>query len=172
MASGLTDKGVQEYGGKTLDEHSQRTIDHEIDVSRFHMVVREFSAAHKVPHTWQQDRLKLKRGIHPDAYFTVGANHFFLEIERQRMIGKNGRPAVITKLERYFDYYDTAECENAWGFRRYRIVVVVQTEERRTNLLAALGTDLRHRMFWIASEENDCKDFKTPKGDTFTFSDV
>src|SRR5690349_13821108 len=38
-ACGLTDRSVGEYGGKTFDEHSVRTLDHEIDISLFHITL-------------------------------------------------------------------------------------------------------------------------------------
>lgn len=41
---GLSDKGVRDYGGglsKSFDEHSARTLDHEVEISWFHMALDE-----------------------------------------------------------------------------------------------------------------------------------
>lgn len=110
---------------------------------------------------WQQTDLKT-RTIHPDAYLAVtdprqpeGSNthHFFLEIERSKASKyKDGEPSILRKLARYYDLFDTPECEKDWGFRQFRVIVVQRTEKRRMNLCRAFPEKYRHRMFWLTAE--------------------
>jgi hypothetical protein len=177
-AYGLRDKGVKEYGGKAFDEHSKRTLDHELAISQSHVSLGRFCAANRLLLSWQQQGLK--KMIHPDAYFSItdpkktgsNTNHFFLEIERAKIGNyKDGEPSIARKLKRYYDYYNTPGCEEAWGFRTYRVVTLLRNDERRNNLLRAMQADLNHRMFWLGVESNHTGDFRTPRGDTFSFAD-
>src|SRR5229473_855099 len=71
---GLSDKGVDLHPGdhfhepccKTFDEHSERTLDHELEISYFHMALAKQFGNFIY---WQQS--ELKRGIHPDALFKI-----------------------------------------------------------------------------------------------------
>jgi hypothetical protein len=147
-ACGLTDAGVELCGeGKTFDEHSERTVDHELDVAFFHLALQEVCDEHGYTLRWQQSGLK--HGINPDAYFSLtnprkedkNTHHFFLEIERAKIGNyKEGEPSIIRKLKRYYDYYNTPGCEDAWGFRTYRVVTVMRNDERRANLLRAIAS--------------------------------
>ena len=177
-ACGLTDKGVAEFGGKTFDEHSERTLDHELEISYFHMALQEFCDHRGLVLRWKQS--DLKHGVNPDAYFSItdptkdskNTNHFFLEVERAKIGNyKDGEPSIIRKLKGYYEYYNSEDCEKAWGFKTYRLIVVLRNDERRANLLHAMQAELKHRMFWI-SIEGTLADFRTPKGDTFSLSDL
>lgn len=178
-ACGLTDAGVQFSGqGKTFDEHSERTLDHELGISFFHLSLQELCDRNQLTLCWQQS--DLKHGVNPDAYFSVtnpekegkNTHHFFLEIERAKIGNyKDGEPSIIRKLKRYYDYYNTHGCEEAWGFRTYRVVTVLRNDDRRTNLLRAMQPELNHRMFWLGVESNRTADFRTPKGDLLSFPD-
>lgn len=161
---GLSDRAVRDYGGelsKTFDDHSARTLDHELEMSYFHMAVDQLRGKHGWTLYWQQADLKTKT-IHPDAYFAItdpkkpdGMNtlHFFLEIERSKVSKyKEGEPSILKKLARYYDLFDTPDCEKDWGFRQFRVIVVQRTEERRTNLCKAFLKKHRHRMFWLTTE--------------------
>jgi hypothetical protein len=168
FAYGLTDKGVKEYGGKTFNEHSHRTIDHELAITNFHIELRTFCASHGLELYWQQSALK--KGIHPDAYFSItdpkkegkNTNHFFLEIERAK-IGHvvNGVPSIMKKLGHYYETYNTDGCQKDWGFKTFRVIVVLPTVRRLGNLLGALESEYEHRMFWLTSSQS--VDYATPK---------
>jgi hypothetical protein len=99
----------------------------------------------------------LQKTNYAEALFALskdGAFCFFLETEKSKL-GKyvNGKPQIIRKLARYYDYYNSADCEQEWDFKKFRVVVIVQTEERRKNLLRHLFSgNLNHRMFCIATE--------------------
>src|SRR6266851_1001712 len=150
---GLSDKGVDhpdvEYPeAKSFDEHSERTLDHELEISYFHMALSRFWRDTDNPGLyWQQ--ADLKRGIHPDALFKLqtpkGEYAFFLEIEK----GKKNFEALTTKLDRYAKYYETHDCEKDWGFRNFRVVIVKKNDVRRQNLLKELHGKLPHKMFWL-----------------------
>ncbi len=158
---GLTDRAVDEYGGKPFDDHAARTLDHELEISYFHIAVAQLCETDGRPLYWQQTDLKTK-SIHPDAYFAItdlerpegkNTHHFFLEVERSKVSSyKDGEPSILRKLARYYDLFDTQACERDWGFRQFRVVVVQRTEERRRNLSSAFPKRYRHRMFWLTTE--------------------
>jgi hypothetical protein len=168
---GLSDKGVEHVveelpflalTAKTFDEHSQRTLDHELEISFFHSALKKFCHANGFELHWQQKDLK-KKTVAPDAYFAItdpklpgGENtlHYFLEIERSKIGNiKNGEPSIIRKLGKYYDYFNSDECEKEWQhFRQFRVIVVQRNEHRRQHLLRALGASFAHRMFWLTSE--------------------
>ena len=154
---GLSDKAVKDFGGKTFDEHSARTLDHELEISFFHIALKRFCEEKNLQLYWQQS--DLKRGIHPDALFaittSIGAFPFFLEVEKQRIIGRSGKeePKVIKKLTRFADYYNTSECQKDWNFKTFRVVVVSKSETVRDNLHALLKEKLPYPMFMLTSEQ-------------------
>lgn len=181
---GLSDKGCRLNAtelflwdnGKTFDEHSQRTLDHELEISFFHIALKEFCKRNGFKLYWQQADLKC--GIHPDAYFAItdptkpenkNTFHYFLEMERSKLAKYvNGEPQIMQMLGKYYDYYDTDKCEKEWNFRRYRVIVVQRSEERRENLLRAMHEKYPHRMFWMTTEELYKRNiegviFRTPK---------
>jgi hypothetical protein len=181
FAYGLTDKGVTEYGGKTLDEHSRRTLDHELAITDFHISLKQFCAQHGFDLRWQQSHLK--RSIHPDVCFSItdpskdgkNTNHFFLEIERSKIGNqKNGEPSIIRKLAHYYDTYNTDACYRDWNFRTFRVIVQVQTKARSRNLLAAIAMRFNHSMFWIGPS-NERLVYRTPRDypeRTYTLLDI
>jgi hypothetical protein len=179
---GLSDRGVRHafQGGyatpatKTLDEHSARTLDHELEISAFHGALNRLCASRQIPYGWRQR--DLKHTVHPDALFYVAdpanpgkAFCYFLEIERAKLGNyRNGEPQIIRKLRRYYEYFNSTDCEKEWGFRQYRVIVVQRSEARREGLLDALQKSCSHRMFWLTTETAYRKGigssiFKTPK---------
>lgn len=165
---GLSDKGIKTIGdltpapGKTFDEHSQRTLDHELEISFFHIALKKFCAEKMLTLYWQQKDLKCT--VNPDAYFAItdptlpeGQNtfHYFLEIERAKLGSwKDGEPQILRKLGGYFDYYNSDDCHNEWKhFKRFRVIVVQRTDDKRKFLLSMLAEKYKHRMFWLTTEE-------------------
>jgi len=179
---GLSDKGVNFVRSiwtqaKTFDEHSQRTLDHELEISFFHIALKKMCAKHNLKLYWQQS--DLKHTISPDALFALtdpskpeGKNtlYYFLELERAK-IGHyvNGEPSIIRKLAKYHAYYGTDACQKEWTyFRQFRVIVTQRNDERRENLLTKLNKEFNHRMFWLTTEEAYKRDiggrvFLTPK---------
>jgi hypothetical protein len=181
---GLSAKGVDHalHNGystlttKTLDEHSLRTLDHELEITAFHIVLRAICAAQGLRYAWRQT--DLKHTVHPDAVFNVAdpahpdkAFCYFLEVERAKLGNyRNGEPQILRKLKKYYEYFNSTSCEKEWGFRQYRVVVVQRTYARREGLLTALRETCSHRMFWLTTEAAYRADiggaiFKTPKDD-------
>jgi hypothetical protein len=184
---GLSDKGVDhafEHGystatTKTLDEHSLRTLDHELEITAFHIALHRFSEASGLGYSWRQT--DLKHTVHPDAFFTVQDPRdpgkefcYFLEIERAKFGNyRDGEPQILRKLGAIYDYFNSTDCEKEWGFRHYRVIVVQRTEARREGLLKALRAKYNHRMFWLTTEASYRENiggaiFKTPKDDAPT----
>jgi hypothetical protein len=184
---GLTDKGAKlaffdvfpsSHETKSFDEHSQRTLDHELEISYFHIALKQFCRKHGLELFWQQTDLK-KKTIAPDAMFAItdpkkpegeNTHYYFLEIERSKIGNvKNGEPSIMRKLGKYRDYFNSDECEKEWeDFRQFRVIVVQRTEARRKNLLEALSKQYSHRMFWLTTEPAYKEDiggniFLTPK---------
>jgi len=158
---GLTDRAAKEYGGKTFDDHAERTLDHELEISYFHIPLKHLCQKCGWTLYWQQADLKTK-AIHPDAYFAItdptksedrNTHHFFLEVERSKVSNyRDGEPSIIRKLEKYYSLFDTPQCEKDWGVRQFRVIVVQRTNERRRNLCNAMQGRYGHRMFWITTE--------------------
>jgi hypothetical protein len=152
---------VKEYGGKTFDDHAARTLDHELDISYFHILLKNLCQKCGWTLYWQQTDLKTKT-VHPDAYFAItdptkpedrNTHHLFLEVERSKVGNyRDGEPSIIRKLEKYYNLFDTPQCEKDWGIRQFRVIVVQRTEERRKNLCNALQEKWGHPMFWITTE--------------------
>jgi hypothetical protein len=181
---GLSAKGVDHAlqngystpATKTLDEHSIRTLDHELEITSFHIALRGLCAAAGLRYAWRQTNLK--HTVHPDALFYVAdplqpdkAFCYFLEMERAKLGNyRNGEPQIFRKLKKYYEYFNSTGCEKEWGFRQYRVVVVQRTDARREGLLTALREKCSHRMFWLTTEAAYRADiggaiFKTPKDD-------
>ena len=177
---GLSDKGVPARDSypwpKTFDEHSARTLDHELEISFFHIATKRLAESTGLQLYWQQS--DLKRGIHPDALFALTDSrhpeqssswYFFLEIERSRVGNfRNGEPGIMRKLARYADYFDSDTCLKDWNFRKFRVVVVQRTEARHENLLRALQNVCDRSIFWLTTEERYQADirgriFATPR---------
>lgn len=181
---GLSDKGVDHAfangystaATKTLDEHSLRTLDHELEITAFHIALQRFSEASGLAYSWRQ--ANLKHTVHPDAFFTVQDPRdpckefcYFLEIERSKFGNyRDGEPQILRKLGAFYDYFNSTDCEKEWGFRQFRVVVVQRTDARREGLLKALRAKYNHRMFWLTTESAYRENiggaiFKTPKDD-------
>jgi Replication-relaxation len=179
---GLSDKGVEHAfshgystaSTKTFDEHSLRTLDHEVEITGFHIALHRFATERGLRYSWRQT--DLKRTVHPDALFTIADPTdpdrefcYFLEMERSKFGNyKNGEPQILRKLGAYYGYFNSTGCEKEWGFRQYRVVIVQRTEARRAGLLTALNARFPHRMFWLATEDAyrgniGGEIFKTPK---------
>lgn len=178
----ITDETIWDADfAKTFDEHSERTLDHELEISFFHIALKKFCVKHNLELFWQQCDLK-KKTVAPDAYFAIcdpakpeGKNtlHYFLEMERSKIGNvKNGEPSILRKLAKYYDYYNTDACLKEWfSFRQFRVIVVQRNDTRRQNLLKALEEKYKNRMFWLTTEElykehflkNDATIFQTPK---------
>lgn len=174
---GLTDKGAKEYGGKTFDEHSERTLDHELQITQFHLQLTRTFKGPRYRVRWHQSNIK-RGGVAPDAYFSItdttlppdkNTDHYFLEIERAKIGNiKDGEPSIIRKLAHYYEYYDTPKCEKDWGFRRFRVITVVRTADKQYNLCERMREHYAHRMFWITTEPHVKESiageiFRTPK---------
>jgi hypothetical protein len=163
---------------KSFDEHSQRTLDHELEISLFHIALKKFAAKHSLHLFWQQTDLK-KKSVAPDALFAITdpskpAGHdtlyYFLEMERAKIGNyRNGEPSIIRKLGKYYEYYNSDACLKEWEeFRQFRVIVVQRNDARRQNLLNELEEKYKHRMFWLTTEDLYKTDiggeiFATPK---------
>ena len=178
-AKGVThalQNGYSTLATKTLDEHSIRTLDHELEITSFHIALHRLCVAKGLRHAWRQTGLK--HTVHPDAVFNVAdpehpdkAFCYFLELERAKLGNyRNGEPQVFRKLKKYFEYFNSTGCEKEWGFRQYRVIVVQRTDARREGLLALLREKCSHRMFCLTTEAAYRENiggaiFKTPKDD-------
>lgn len=182
---GLSRKGVAHafkcgyatQATKTLTEHSLRTLDHELEITSFHIALHGLTANRGLRYTWRQT--DLKHTVHPDAHFTIAPakaselpRQYFLEIERAKFANyRDGEPQIIRKLGAFYEYYNSDACEAEWGFRHFRVIIVQRTDARREGLLEALRGKYEHRMFWLTTEPACRVDlggdiFKTPRDAT------
>ncbi len=162
LAYGLSDSGVAQAfrdgfatdSTKSFKDHSPRTIEHELAISRFHLKIASLAESKQWDLRWRQS--SLKRTVHPDALFAINGRYFFLEIERAKLGNyRDGEPQIVRKLRSYWDYYDSTGCESEFGFRRFRVATVMRTADRAKNLthyLHAGGLD--KATFLVSSESN------------------
>lgn len=163
---------------RAFDEHSERTLDHELEISLFHIALKELCDKNGWTLTWYQDGLMKGRNINPDAFFAItkpdlpkdrNTFPFFLEMERSKFGNmRNGKYSIERKLAKYHSFFDSAECEKLWGVKKFRVLVIQRTESRRSTLLELLQEKLNHRMFWLTTEDEYRKDigsaiWKNPK---------
>jgi hypothetical protein len=161
MAYGLSDSGVTKAfregfatdSTKTIKGHKPSRLEHEIMISRFHLELAGLCEGNGWDVRWRQK--DLQHGVYPDALFSVNGVYFFLEIERAKLGDyKDGEPQILRKLRTYRDYYDSTACEKEFGFRRFRVVTVMRTAVRASNLsqrVADIGLD--PAMFVVSSEQ-------------------
>jgi hypothetical protein len=118
---GLSAKGVRHAlrngyatpATKTLDEHSIRTLDHELELTSFHIALHRLCARQGLRYSWRQK--DLNHTVHPDALFHVAdpaspgkAFCYFLEIERAKLGQyRDGEPQVLRKVRRYYEYFNS-----------------------------------------------------------------
>ncbi|HET9409263.1 MAG TPA: replication-relaxation family protein [Candidatus Sulfotelmatobacter sp.] len=159
--------GIDNGEGKANDEHSPRTLDHEYEITKFHLPLKTLARQNGYDLYWQQR--DLKKTIFPDALFALGKGeqefYYFLEIEKSKA-GKyiDGEPQILRKLSKYYSYYNSDLCEREWKFRKFRVIVVVQTDARRKNLLNHLRESFNHPLFWISTAQDRFSCF-TPRHD-------
>jgi hypothetical protein len=87
--------------------------------------------------------------INPDAFFGMtdadrpvdrNTDYFFLEVERSRQHGyKNGESALVRKVQAYEAYARQGRHRESWGIDGFRVLVVVPTIERATNLRVTMS---------------------------------
>jgi hypothetical protein len=150
---------------------------HDIEITQFHIHLKQWTEKAGLKLHWYQPKMDHKKEINPDAYFGIedrskpaGQNfhHFFLEVERAKIGNyRNGEPSIVRKLGKYYDYFDSKDCEKEWGFKQFRVIVVVRNADKQYNLCERL-TEFKHRMFWVTTEpayKENIKGsiFKTPK---------
>jgi hypothetical protein len=161
---GLNHAATRKIGepARYFDDHSVRTLEHELEISLFHIALKMLCQSHRWELHWRQDAISHHRSVNPDASFVLTkpergeANNkfaFFLEIERSKIGNfKQGEPSIVRKLTRYASYFDAEQCERDWGFRKFRILLVQPSETRKQHLLRLLHERLNHRMFWLTTE--------------------
>lgn len=185
---GLTHKGVALVEAESLSTaatkifkpNSDTLLPHEYEISIFHLRLRALCAERGWKLYWQQRDLKC--GVNPDALIGITDEKastwwYFLEIEKTKPGNfRNGESKIMRNLGKYYSYFNSDQCQKEWGnFKKFRVIVVQRTEERRSNLLGALENKYKHRMFWLTTEplyraDIGGKIFFTPKDHTEAYS--
>ena len=159
----LSQRGLAALGRAERIEKAPASIAHEVGITDFHLALAAAAGAsgtHRL--YWEQNNLR--RTVNPDALFALtdraqpaalSTFYYFLEIERQRQGHyRNGVSALMAKLQRYAAYRRTPQCRREWlYFSDFRVVVVVETEERCANLLRTLNSALPQKFIWITTRE-------------------
>jgi hypothetical protein len=176
----LTDKGADALEDPTaaFTKESQLIPRHEVEITQFHIYLKRWTDKQGFNLHWHQPKMDHKKDINPDAYFGIedpklptGKNtlHYFLEMERSPLGNyRNGEPSIIRKLAKYYELYDSTDCERHWGFRKFRVITVVRNADKQYNLCRRLSERYSHRMFWVTAESMFRDNiggevFKTPK---------
>jgi hypothetical protein len=176
----LRDSGSLDDALTCTPDKSPHSLEHDVWITEFHLAVERFCDVNGRTAYWQQHNLK--RTVNPDALFALtdpsrpedeSTSYYFLEIERSRQGSyRDGRSALLRKLDRYAEYYGTERCLRDWDwFDEFRVVIVVANETRRTNLLLQLAELLPHPAFWVSVQGSDLSGdcFLTP-GETLGHS--
>jgi len=113
---GVSDKCVQKNSGKTFDEYSERTQNHELQISYFHIAFKRVCNANGLQLHWRQTYHKEKT-IHPDALFAItdttkpenaNTNWFLLEIECSTLGKyKDSGPSILPKLAKHHGLFNS-----------------------------------------------------------------
>ncbi|HLY39685.1 MAG TPA: replication-relaxation family protein [Terracidiphilus sp.] len=160
----LNDSGAAllEDPAAAFTKESQLIPRHEIEITQFHMHLKRWTDKCGLILHWRQPKMDHGKTINPDAYFgiedpklPVGKNtfHYFLEMERSPLGNyKNGEPSIMRKLAKYYELYDSSDCEKQWGFRKFRVVTVVRNADKMYNLCKLMSEKFSHRMFWMTTE--------------------
>jgi hypothetical protein len=145
-----------------FSKESQLIPRHEIEITQFHIYLKRWTDKQGLILHWYQPKMDYKKAINPDAYFGIedpklpqGKNtlHYFLEMERSPLGNyRNGEPSIMRKLAKYYELYDTTDCEQQWGFRRFRVITVVRNSDKMYNLCKLMSEKFSHRMFWMTTE--------------------
>jgi hypothetical protein len=148
-----------------LEDHSRRTLDHELDLTDYHIRLSELCGEQAWELIWQQKHMTGK--FYPDAYFSIKGLHFFLEVERQPYGNvRRGKPGIVRKAESYYEYYDSKECHDRWGFTQFRVIFQLR-EIRPDDFLARLPD---HRMYWVGTPGSFV--YRTPKDASISFLSI
>lgn len=160
----LNDSGAAllEDSAAAFSKESKLILRHEIEITQFHIHLKRWAEKQGLILHWHEPKIDHKKTINPDAYFGIedpkkptGHNtlHYFLEIERAKVGNyKNGEPSIIRKLGKYYEFYDTGDCEKEWGFRKFRVITVVRNSDKQYNLCERMSEKFSHRMFWMTTE--------------------
>lgn len=173
----VKDEGLSTPATKIFKPNSDTLLPHEYEITRFHLYVERLCKDHGLPLYWQQRDMKCT--INPDALFAItdprkpeGENtlYYFLEVEKTKPGNfKNGQSKLMRALGKYYCYYGSDQCQKEWKqFTKFRVIIILRNEERRANLLEALGAKYKHRMLWLTTEllyrqDIGGKIFLTPK---------
>ncbi|HEY4492399.1 MAG TPA: hypothetical protein VI958_10410 [Acidobacteriota bacterium] len=170
----LTSKGLtyaRDHGlcrfGKAADEKSPLHLEHDYELTKFHIQLNQYCADRRIRLKWfQRD---LKRGVHPDAVFEIVRGNglsdwFFVEIENSKQGNYiAGESALMRKAEKYYSYHQSDHCLQDWKyFNSFRVIFVLKNNTRAAHFLDALAADYNDPMFWIGSRDNPLT-FRTPK---------
>jgi hypothetical protein len=152
--------------GHAAIEKSPASLAHELGITAFHIALSTGAPeTHRI--YWRQT--DLKRTVNPDALFAItdttrppenSTFYYFLEVERSRQGHyRRGESGLFTKLRRYADYRRSEHCRTEWRhFSDFRVIVVLQTPERQTNLLRSLKANLPSQMIWTATADDIQRD--------------
>lgn len=187
---GLTRKALRKFPlhplAKSFEEHSILTLPHELEISFFHMYVRNLCDDYGLALEW--DQTEEDNGVvFADARFKITdpetgkSRNFRLEVEKTKLSKylsdspkEKKKPRLIRKLIRYADYFDHSG-------EKFYCIVIQPTYARREHLLPMMKAEgLNRPMFWVTNEtaykENiEGKVFSTwrdSKETTYSFLDL
>jgi len=100
----------------------------------------------------QYGKNKKDGGLRPDAYLGIetpkGKLYFFVEIDR----GTESLKVIQKKIELYFNAYSKGLFEHSLGVKKFRVLFVVETDERVSKLMT-LGTNTpTPSLFWVVTQ--------------------
>ena len=150
---GLSAKGVSHAlrngystsATKTLDEHSVRTLDHELEITEFHIALHRRCSANISGicggrRTSSTPSIRTPSSTSPIRQIPARPSAISWRSNARNSAITGRRTADPSQApERIYNYFNSTDCEKEWGFRQYRVVVVQRTDARREGLSRRYG---------------------------------
>lgn len=164
------------------DIRSNKKLPHEQKITELYLRIREqFPQAGWTLKTWERLNRYLyhrfgDQSVNPDVYMTFEtrdvAGQGFWEVENthQSKYDRDGKSALVRKLESYQDYFTSSTFTKRWGAENGRVYVLMRTEEVAWSFckrLHAFGGHLDSERWYVtwddAAERITDKIFLTPR---------
>jgi hypothetical protein len=153
-------------------EHSLLTVEHELKLSETQYRLERLAEANGWKFLAKQS--DLNRTVKPDRLFGIDKGQGFVPLFYEEENKKKDLQDLYEKAVRYYDYWNTANCEKAWGwFRTFHVLWQFPNEERMQNFLHFLAGEC-HCSHYRGKLRHTCLPYglrkKTLKVDNFWFT--
>jgi hypothetical protein len=120
-------------------DKSRMTLAHDLEITEFHIALEKTFNSHLT--SWEQYRAAF-HDVLPDAAFSIGEQHYFLEVARVKGLTTNIEKARA---------YNSPEFREKLG-HDFRVIFLLPTKERVLNLLKKLEPEFPCRHFYLTDK--------------------